>query len=303
MLWLAVLWNAREVHGSNGDEHGHGLSLAQQDRAMLQSDLIRLVSSDPSLNKPEQWRPRVHWMLVAECVVLNAIHEFRMQDSPIDIYLESPPHGVYLLNYIQRAAQHFQHLAPMPLPSPKNMAAPDSTRGPSPTLSSYETAVFRHLLQALFYQGVMRIPEPFQTDRQLGALWLVQELYYTDVPRGLLRQCDVFGQKHNVRFARVLANRQDLHFQWFMPSSTRLHGARHEVIPPEKECACSVLGTTDNAAEVCEAMHCVSILNCGSAHQQRICVHDADPAIELTGFVCTCGGKHGFAADLLANAV
>lgn len=238
----------------------------------VEQELVQMVSSHAQLSQPRNWRPLVHWLLFIECVAMDASTAYNHQDAPIDVYLGSGARGTNELAFIQGAVGQL----------PKQDAQ---------LSTAYETAVFQRFLQALFYRGVVEMPEQFRADRQLGSLWLLQQIYYNDIPHNLIRRCDAFSQHHNVRFARLLANRQDLHFQWYNPP----HRV-HEVVPPEKACACELLGSGYPASEVCEAMHCASQLACSLLGQQRICVHS-----DARSFVCTCAGHHGFAQDLSSN--
>lgn len=282
----------------------------------VRSVLMNLMSSDPDMNQPAQWRPRVYWLLFAECIASDAIRDFMhtQSDVPIRVYLESPPRGVYLLRYIERASQHLSsvNLHNNQRGRNKNVYTREDTdpsahhrsrkqqhaTGVGGELSASESQAFTHFVQALFYQGVKQMPVVFEQDRQLGALWFAQEVYYTDIPDNLIRRCTTYSRHHSVRFARTLANRSDMHFQWFHP-----HGSdKTDVeVPPEKHCECTHIGGGQQAydAETCPAQHCVSQLQCKHG-KKRVCVLSGAGLFDL---VCTCSGQHGYAADLTPNSM
>lgn len=254
----------------------------------VEPHFIDLISSDPQLNAPSTWRPLVYWLLFAECVATDAVVQFKAQRAPIREYLASPPRGAYELRFMESTTEH----AVVATSAASGHRDDDTTLLESPVLSNAEAVVFRRFIRALLEGGVKQMPASFAADRQLGALWFLQQIYYTDIPRGLMRMCTTFSQFHSVRFARKLANRDDMHFQW----DTATHKQEH--IPPEKQCTCTNIGAPGPYdAEACLALHCRSQLQCERA-KPRVCVLSDSSAPD---YVCTCSGKHGFAVDLTSN--
>lgn len=282
LMATLLLACASTVHRVRGVESAASAWLTQQ---RVEEQLVQLISSDAHLSQPRNWRPLVHWLLFVECTALDAIAAFEQQSAPIDLYLGSGGRGTNELAFIQASAgKSAQDIQTGRLPA-NSIAA----------LATYEVSVFQRFLQALFFRGITEFPEQFRGDRQLGSLWLLQMVYYNDIPQGLVRKCDTFSQHHSVRFARMLANRQDLHFQWYNPPPTHYSSSTQTPaeIPPEKACECTALNSGEPASEVCAAMHCESALACSLHGQQRMCVHS-----DASSFVCTCAGHHGFVEDL-----